>query len=143
MTTHVQSCPIMSSLCYTLPLGEGKDEGAFELETLFVPPRRGEEMNEESSRRDRKITKLQCLCAFYRSYKRHCDYDCLRRLRPNAPVDRWVHQTGRALVLRHLEIWTRMLNYYDFDASEISLSSERNLGGTRVPEPARRSFCNR
>jgi 4,5-dihydroxyphthalate decarboxylase len=37
------------------------------------------------------------------------------------------------LVLPHLEIWTRMLNYYDFDASEISLSSERNLGGTRVP----------
>jgi 4,5-dihydroxyphthalate decarboxylase len=27
------------------------------------------------------------------------------------------------LVLPHLEIWTRMLNYYDFDASEISLSS--------------------
>src|SRR5258706_12415639 len=27
------------------------------------------------------------------------------------------------LVLPHLEIWIRMLNYYDFDASEISLSS--------------------
>ena len=27
------------------------------------------------------------------------------------------------LALPHLEIWTRMLNYYDFDASEISLSS--------------------
>jgi 4,5-dihydroxyphthalate decarboxylase len=27
------------------------------------------------------------------------------------------------LVLPHFEIWTRMLNYYDFDASEISLSS--------------------
>ena len=27
------------------------------------------------------------------------------------------------LTLPHLEIWTRMLNYYDFDASEISLSS--------------------
>ena len=27
------------------------------------------------------------------------------------------------LILPHLEIWTRMLNYYDFDASEISLSS--------------------
>jgi len=25
--------------------------------------------------------------------------------------------------LPHLEIWTRMLNHYDFDASEISLSS--------------------
>ena len=27
------------------------------------------------------------------------------------------------LVLPHLEIWTRMLNFYDFDASEISMSS--------------------
>jgi 4,5-dihydroxyphthalate decarboxylase len=27
------------------------------------------------------------------------------------------------LVLPHFEIWTRMLNYYDFDVSEISLSS--------------------
>ena len=42
------------------------------------------------------------------------------------------------LVLPHLEIWTRMLNYYDFDASEISLSSyitSRTIGKTADGDP--------
>ena len=49
------------------------------------------------------------------------DYD-----RTHALVDRSVRPEGLELNwldLPHLEIWTRMLNYYDFDASEISLSS--------------------
>ncbi len=49
------------------------------------------------------------------------------------------------LVLPHLEIWTRMLNYYDFDASEISLSSyitARTLGKplTAIPVFPARAF---
>ena len=49
------------------------------------------------------------------------------------------------LVLPHLEIWTRMLNYYDFDASEISLSSyitSRTLGKplTAIPVFPARAF---
>jgi 4,5-dihydroxyphthalate decarboxylase len=42
------------------------------------------------------------------------------------------------LVLPHLEIWTRMLNYYDFDASEISLSSyliARTIGKPLIAIP--------
>jgi hypothetical protein len=49
------------------------------------------------------------------------DYD-----RTHALVDGSVRPEGLEvnwLDLPHLEIWTRMLNYYDFDASEISLSS--------------------
>lgn len=49
------------------------------------------------------------------------DYD-----RTHAMVDGSVRPEGlnlNWLDLPHLEIWTRMLNYYDFDASEISLSS--------------------
>ena len=49
------------------------------------------------------------------------DYD-----RTHALVDGSVKPEGLSLNwldLPHLEIWTRMLNYYDFDASEISLSS--------------------
>jgi 4,5-dihydroxyphthalate decarboxylase len=49
------------------------------------------------------------------------DYDRTRAL-----VDGSVRPEGLELNwldLPHLEIWTRMLNYYDFDASEISLSS--------------------
>jgi 4,5-dihydroxyphthalate decarboxylase len=49
------------------------------------------------------------------------DYD-----RTHALVDGSVRPEGlnlNWLDLPHLEIWTRMLNYYDFDASEISLSS--------------------
>jgi 4,5-dihydroxyphthalate decarboxylase len=49
------------------------------------------------------------------------------------------------LVLPHFEIWTRMLNYYDFDASEISLASyiiARTLGKplTAVPVFPARAF---
>ena len=49
------------------------------------------------------------------------------------------------LVLPHLEIWTRMLNYYDFDASEISLSSyvtARSMGMplTAIPVFPARAF---
>jgi 4,5-dihydroxyphthalate decarboxylase len=49
------------------------------------------------------------------------------------------------LVLPHLEIWTRMLNYYDFDASEISLSSyiiSRTIGKplTAIPVFPARAF---
>src|SRR5204863_8359893 len=49
------------------------------------------------------------------------------------------------LVLPHLEIWTRMLNYYDFDASEISLSSyliARTIGKplTAIPVFPARAF---
>jgi 4,5-dihydroxyphthalate decarboxylase len=49
------------------------------------------------------------------------------------------------LVLPHFEIWTRMLNYYDFDASEISLSSyiiARTLGKplTAIPVFPARAF---
>jgi 4,5-dihydroxyphthalate decarboxylase len=49
------------------------------------------------------------------------------------------------LVLPHLEIWTRMLNYYDFDASEISLSSyliARTMGKplTAIPVFPARAF---
>src|SRR5207237_1459148 len=49
------------------------------------------------------------------------------------------------LVLPHLEIWTRMLNYYDFDASEISLSSyliARTIGKplTAIPVFHARAF---
>jgi len=49
------------------------------------------------------------------------------------------------LTLPHLEIWTRMLNYYDFDASEISLSSyiiARSLGKplTAIPVFPARAF---
>ena len=49
------------------------------------------------------------------------------------------------LVLPHLEIWTRMLNYYDFDASEISLSSyliARTIGKslTAIPFFPARAF---
>jgi 4,5-dihydroxyphthalate decarboxylase len=49
------------------------------------------------------------------------------------------------LVLPHHEIWTRMLNYYDFDASEISLSSyliSRTLGKplTAIPVFPARAF---
>ena len=49
------------------------------------------------------------------------------------------------LVLPHLEIWTRMLNYYDFDASEISLSSyiiARSIGKplTAIPVFPARAF---
>src|ERR687887_766498 len=42
------------------------------------------------------------------------------------------------LVLPHLEIWTRMLNYYDFDLSEISLSSyitSRSMGKPLIAIP--------
>ena len=42
------------------------------------------------------------------------------------------------LVLPHLEIWKRMLNYYDFDASEISLSSyliARTMGKPLIAIP--------
>jgi len=42
------------------------------------------------------------------------------------------------LVLPHLEIWTRMLNYYDFDASELSLSSyliARTIGKPLIAIP--------
>jgi len=49
------------------------------------------------------------------------DYD-----RTHALVDGSVKPEGLTLNwmdLPHLEIWTRMLNHYDFDASEISLSS--------------------
>ena len=49
------------------------------------------------------------------------DYD-----RTHALVDGSVSPEGvdlNWLDLPHLEIWTRMLNYYDFDASEISLAS--------------------
>ena len=50
------------------------------------------------------------------------------------------------LVLPHLEIWTRMLNYYDFDASEISLSSyliARTIGKplTAIPVSQREPFA--
>ena len=38
------------------------------------------------------------------------------------------------LVLPHLEIWTRMLNYYDFDASEISLSSDNGKTADRYTD---------
>ncbi len=49
------------------------------------------------------------------------------------------------LTLPHLEIWTRMLNYYDFDLSEISLSSyitARTLGMplTAIPVFPARAF---
>jgi len=49
------------------------------------------------------------------------------------------------LVLPHFEIWTRMLNYYDFDASEISLSSyliARTMGKplTAIPVFPARAF---
>src|SRR5438105_6206282 len=49
------------------------------------------------------------------------------------------------LVLPHLEIWTRMLNYYDLDASEISLSSyliARTMGKplTAIPVFPARAF---
>ena len=49
------------------------------------------------------------------------------------------------LVLPHFEIWTRMLNYYDFDASEISLSSyiiARTIGKplTAIPVFPARAF---
>src|SRR5262249_32856559 len=49
------------------------------------------------------------------------------------------------LVLPHLEIWTRMLNYYDFDVSEISLSSyliARTIGKplTAIPVFPARAF---
>jgi 4,5-dihydroxyphthalate decarboxylase len=49
------------------------------------------------------------------------------------------------LVLPHLEIWTRMLNYYDFDASEISLASyiiARSIGKplTAIPIFPARAF---
>ena len=49
------------------------------------------------------------------------------------------------LVLPHLEIWTRMLNYYAFDASEISLSSyitARSVGKplTAIPVFPARAF---
>ncbi|MGH7823580.1 MAG: ABC transporter substrate-binding protein [Candidatus Binatia bacterium] len=49
------------------------------------------------------------------------------------------------LILPHHEIWTRMLNYYDFDASEISLSSYligRTIGKklTAVPVFPARAF---
>jgi 4,5-dihydroxyphthalate decarboxylase len=49
------------------------------------------------------------------------------------------------LVLPHFEIWTRMLNYYDFDASEISLSSyiiSRTIGKplTAIPVFPARAF---
>ncbi|HEU4342356.1 MAG TPA: ABC transporter substrate-binding protein [Candidatus Binatia bacterium] len=49
------------------------------------------------------------------------------------------------LVLPHYEIWTRMLNYYDFDASEISLSSyliARTMGKplTAIPVFPARAF---
>ncbi len=49
------------------------------------------------------------------------------------------------LALPHLEIWTRMLNYYDFDLSEISLSSyitARTLGMplTAIPVFPARAF---
>jgi 4,5-dihydroxyphthalate decarboxylase len=49
------------------------------------------------------------------------------------------------LVLPHFEIWTRMLNYYDFDVSEISLSSyiiARTLGKplTAIPVFPARAF---
>ena len=49
------------------------------------------------------------------------DYD-----RTQALIDGTVKPEGLELnwlALPHLEIWTRMLNYYDFDASEISLAS--------------------
>ena len=49
------------------------------------------------------------------------DYDRTRAL-----VDGSLNPEGldlNWLDLPHLEIWTRMLNYYDFDASEISLAS--------------------
>ena len=42
------------------------------------------------------------------------------------------------LTLPHYEIWTRMLNYYDFDASELSLSSyliARTLGKPLIAIP--------
>src|ERR1041385_3174184 len=42
------------------------------------------------------------------------------------------------LVLPHLEIWTRRLNYYDFDASEFSLSSYIPAKTTRK-SPKRRN----
>lgn len=49
------------------------------------------------------------------------------------------------LTLPHYEIWTRMLNYYDFDASEISLSSYligRTIGKklTAIPVFPARAF---
>jgi 4,5-dihydroxyphthalate decarboxylase len=49
------------------------------------------------------------------------------------------------LVLPHFEIWTRMLNYYDFDLSEISLSSyiiSRTIGKplTAIPVFPARAF---
>jgi 4,5-dihydroxyphthalate decarboxylase len=49
------------------------------------------------------------------------------------------------LTLPHLEIWIRMLNYYDFDASEISLASftiARSLGKplTAIPVFPARAF---
>jgi 4,5-dihydroxyphthalate decarboxylase len=49
------------------------------------------------------------------------------------------------LVLPHFEIWQRMLNYYDFDASEISLSSyiiARSIGKplTAIPVFPARAF---
>ena len=64
------------------------------------------------------------------------DYDRTRPL-----IDGTVKPEGLELnwlVLPHLEIWTRMLNYYDFDASELSLSSyliARTIGKPLIAIP--------
>jgi 4,5-dihydroxyphthalate decarboxylase len=71
------------------------------------------------------------------------DYD-----RTHPLIDGTVKPEGLTLnwlVLPHIEIWTRMLNYYDFDASEISLSSyciARTLGKplTAIPVFPARAF---
>jgi 4,5-dihydroxyphthalate decarboxylase len=71
------------------------------------------------------------------------DYD-----RTHSLIDGTVKPEGidlNWLVLPHLEIWTRMLNYYDFDASEISLSSyiiARTIGKplTAIPVFPARAF---
>ena len=64
------------------------------------------------------------------------DYD-----RTQALIDGTVKPEGLELnwlVLPHLEIWTRMLNHYEFDASELSLSSyliARTLGKPLIAIP--------